>query len=750
MPGNVDEHPGAIRRQITHRRAAWPCVIAMVMTACAEADQAALPTAIEVAGGNPWQEPTPPTDTDFVIGDAALAYVDPMIGTGGAGFAYAGMTPAVQVPLGWLRVGPDTTNNGSHPEALHHFSGYYWEDPQIRGFSHTHFVGTGTADYGNLRISFGGDSFDRGLDRLPRDWWIVKTHGSEVAEPGYYAVRSQEGVFAEMTTSDWSAIHRYNVPQGAWMAIDPTASVDDDHVDEASISPPDEDGVLRGRIVYQGDWVGRQNAIEMHFAIEVAPRPAEVHSWDDEPGRQALALRWDGDARVLVRVGVSLQSADNADAHLAQARQTTFAAMRADNRERWAEYLDRIRISGGSHRDRTVFYTALYNCFRMPSRLDEDGVYPGLDGQLHDTPHPYYTDLSLWDTYRTLHPLWTVIAPDETRNALRSLLLMARDGDYIPRWPAALSYTGGMEGDSAAMLFAEAATKGLGGVDYETALELLDATATFVPTGDGYGGRRGVTDYVQRGWIPADLHSAAASNTLEYAVADNAIAELARFVGRADLEEKFAARAQNYENIWDPDTKFFRPRLSDGSFEEPFEPTVYHERSGVFAEGSAWHYRFYATHDPEGLISLFGGQQPFIDELEVFMERARLFEGDRTRLILPDPYYWHTNQPSLHSPFLFGAANRHDRMKHWVDRIMDEGYDTTPDGLIGNDDGGTLSAWYVLAAIGLYPVVGTPRWQTFAPRFDAVRILGKAPAWYDDEPGVRDHLELFDGAAATQ
>jgi predicted alpha-1,2-mannosidase len=321
---------------------------------------------------------------------------------------------------------------------------------------------------------------------------------------------------------------------------------------------------------------------------------------------------------------------------------------------------------------------------------------------------------------------------------------MARDGDYIPRWPAALSYTGGMEGDSAALLFAEAATKGLGGVDYEEAFELLDATATFAPNGTGYGGRRGIHDYTSRGWIPSDIYSAAASNTLEYAVEDNALAELAGFLGDTVEQEIYAERAKNYRNLWDPETRFFRPRVADGSFEEPFDPVVYHGRSGVFAEGSAWHYRFYATHDPDGLIDLFGGTEAFVTELEQFMERARLFEGDRTKLILPDPYYWHTNQPSLHTPFLFGAAGQHERMKYWVDRIMDEGYDTTPDGLVGNDDGGTLSAWYVLAALGLYPVVGTNRWQTFAPRFRQVRILGQEPAWFDDDPGTRDHRALFD------
>jgi putative alpha-1,2-mannosidase len=373
---------------LEHRTPVVVFCVAVGLVACADRAEFDLPQTIEVANNAPYQRVDARASDGFVDGFAALDYVDPLIGTAGVGFAYAGMTPAVQVPLGWLRVGPDTTNNGSHPALLHHFSGYYGGDPQIRGFSHTHFVGTGTADYGNLRFSFGGDAFDRGLERRPDDWWMAKSAGSEVAEPGYYQVRSEEGVVAEMTATDRAAIHRYRVPSGAWLAIDPTASVDDANVMQASITDPDDEGVMRGRILYAGDWVGRQNPIEMFFAIEVGPRPSQVHRWDEETGQDALAMRWDGDARVLVRVGVSLLSAENADGALRGARQTTFASMREDARRRWAQILDRVQIADGDEHDRTVFYTALYNCFRMPSRLDEHGVYPGLDAEQHETLHP--------------------------------------------------------------------------------------------------------------------------------------------------------------------------------------------------------------------------------------------------------------------------------------------------------------------------------------------------------------------------
>lgn len=685
-------------------------------------------------------------DPAFTRGEEALAYVDPMIGTGGVGFAYAGMTPAVQVPLGFLRVGPDTTRSGSHPSAFHHFSGYYAEDPHLRGFSHTHFVGTGVADYGNLRIAFADAAR---LDRAPSRWWL--TRGPEVAEPGYYRAETAEGVVAELTAAHHAAIHRYELPPGYVLAVDAASSVDDDGVLEAEANYAD--GRVRGRVLFRGGYVGRGNPFELHFAIRLQPPPSEVLTWDGErwaPGPEtahdeaALGLRWAAEARVSLHVGISLVSADNAARRLEEIEAQSFEAMRADNRALWAEILDRVQVHGGSAADREIFYTALYNSFRMPSRLDEYGEYPGLDGAVHAVDHPYYTDLSLWDTYRTLHPLWTLIAPDETRDVLRSLLLMAKDGGYIPRWPAALSYTSGMEGDSAAMLFAEGAVKGIDGVDYAVAFDHLRATADApVPAGAPYGGRDGIDDFIELGWIAADRHSAAASNTLEYAVDDGALAVLAEFLGRDADAARYRARSRQYANVWDPATRFFRPRNADGTFVEPFSPTAFSDRSGVYAEGSAWHYRFYAAHDPAGLIELFGGPDELVAELDTFMAESRLFRGDPSLLVLPDPYYWHTNQPPLHAPFLYGWAGRWDLLSHWVGAIRQHAYGTEPDGLVGNDDGGTLSAWYVLASLGLFPIVGTERWLTFAPAFDDVRILGRPPAWYDDPPGERLHAELL-------
>ncbi|MGM0559061.1 MAG: glycoside hydrolase family 92 protein, partial [Myxococcota bacterium] len=377
---------------------------------------------------------------------------------------------------------------------------------------------------------------------------------------------------------------------------------------------------------------------------------------------------------------------------------------------------------GGTEEDRTNFYTALYNTYRMPTRLDEGGKYVGLDGETHDTEHRYFTDLSLWDTYRTLHPWWIFFDHAAQRDSLKSLLAMGRDGGYIPRWPAALSYTSGMEGDSAAILFAESAMKGVEDVDYAAAYDLLLKTAFETPPADAnYSGRGGIEDFIDLGWIPADEHSGAASNTLEYSVDDKALAELAAHLGEPE-EADFRERATHYENIYDTETGFFRPRNRDGSFVENFSKLEFHERSGVFTEGTAWQWRFYVPHDPDGLVALFENADAFAAALEEFMDKSKLFDGDLTRLFLPDSYYWHTNQPSLHTAYLFGAADRIDLLSKWVREVQIYAYNDTPDGLVGNDDGGTLSAWYVLSALGIYPVTADTRYFVSPPVFPEAEI----------------------------
>ncbi len=666
-------------------------------------------------------------DAAFDAGGASLPglleRVDPLIGTGGDGFQYAGMTPAVQVPLGLVKLGPDTTNRGSHPDYAHHFSGYWSEDPHIRGFSHLHFVGTGTTDYGNFRVG----AWDRVREGAPSQWWADK--GAEEARPGYYRVELEGEVVAELTASRNAGRHRYTLPAGGLLTFDAASTVDDEGVTEAWIEV--EGTTLTGGVVYDGSYVGRQNALPVWFHAELSAPPDAVWVWSDggedleattARGEVAAALlRFDAAQTVELVVGVSTIDAATAAENAAVG---SFDEVRRANEDAWLELLGRVDFGDLPEDEAIISTTALYNCFRMPTRLDEDGRYRGLDGELHDVDHPYYTDLSLWDTYRTLHPLWTLVYPELQRDVLRSLLLMARDGGYVPRWPAGISYTSGMEGDPAAMLFAEGALGGIDGVDYEQAFDALMKTADAELRDDApYAGRTGIEDFVALGFVPADRFGTAASNTFEYSIADNALANLAAHLGRTE-ENRYRERAANWRNGWDPATRFFRPRNADGTWVEPFPFKMYNERSGYFAEGTAWHYRFGAMHDPEGMIELFGGAAPFASAIEEFMEESRLWGGHPARLTLPDPYYWHGNEPPLHVPFYLAFADEWDRMIHWVGEVRTHAYSTGADGLAGNDDGGTLSAWWVLSSLGLYPVVGTDRWITFEPFAPGVSVDG--------------------------
>jgi predicted alpha-1,2-mannosidase len=667
---------------------------------------------------------------EWVRGADTLDYVDPFIGTGGGGFAYAGLTPAVQMPLGMVRLGPDTTNNGSHSAAAHHFSGYYEDDPDTRGFSHLHFVGTGVADYGNLRVTpLSQQMLD---EQRPGDWHTDA--GEEQAEPGYYRVTLPDvGVDAELTASTRAGLHRYTFSgDGPYrIAIDPASSVRDEGVIAADI---DVSGTtIEGSVEYKGPYVGRGRPFTLYFSTVLNTAATAVHTWQGETLREntttaggeaaGAILEWEQlDAPVELTVGISFQSLEQARNNRANETAGGFDAVRQRTRATWRSRLERIRVRGGSEEDRTNFYTALYNTYRMPTRLDEGGSYVGLDGQVHETDHRYVTDLSLWDTYRTLHPWWILFDHNAQRDSLKSLLAMGRDGGYIPRWPAALSYTSGMEGDSGAILFAESAIKGVDDVDYAAAYELLLKTAFETPPQEAnYGGRRGIEDFVSMGYIPADEHGGAASNTLEYSVDDQALAELAAFLGEPE-EADFRERATHYENIYDTETGFFRPRNADGSFVEDFSTLEFHERSGVFTEGTAWQWRFYVPHDPEGLVALFESPEAFAEELETFMEESKLFAGNLTALFLPDSYYWHTNQPSLHTAFLFGAADRVDLLSKWVREVQIHAYNDAPNGLVGNDDGGTLSAWYVMSALGVYPVTADTRYFVSPPVFPEAEV----------------------------
>ncbi|MEZ4469417.1 MAG: GH92 family glycosyl hydrolase [bacterium] len=654
---------------------------------------------------------------------AVLASVDLFIGTGGVGFNYAAQTPAAQMPLGMVRLGPDTTWGPAHPD-FHHFSGYHFSDPDVRGFSHTHFVGTGVVDYGNLRVlpwrAALADDTRPGLLFTPMD------KATERASPGRYDVRlPEQDVDVTLTASTRAGVHRYRFGEGGrvQLLIDAAASAADRGVEDARVV---FNGTgIDGQVTYRGPLTGRTRPFTLYFSARADQSPVGAFVWDaggiqrgagsaqgDEAGA-GLEFEVPAGGVVELRVGISFIGPAEALANLGEVDRRPLEEVAAETAAAWADLLGRVRIGGGTVEQQRTFYTALYHSFTMPTRLDEGGRYRGLDGEVHETQHPYYTDLSLWDTFRTLHPWYILVAPEVQRDCLRSLLKMADDGGLVPRWPAGLSYGGSMIGTSADLLFAGSALKGIDGIDYDAAFDALWRTAGGPPPpGSQFGGRTGMAEYLARGWLPTDTYDKAVSNTLEFAYSDWALAALARSLGRPEAAE-LEVRGQNHTLLFDPAQGFFAPRTSDGAF-QPVEQRRVYMGEGPYVEGSAWHWRFSGLQDPEGLAQLFGGPAALGDALQVYFQRSGLGDG-LYNPTTPDLYYWHGNEPTLHTVYLWHAAERPDDLADWLRAIQTRVYHDTPDGLPGNDDGGTLSSWYLFSALGFYPVAGSDEYLLGSP-----------------------------------
>ena len=705
---------------------------------------------------------TGPDPEAFNTPEEAFAAVDPLIGTGGEGYSYAALTPAAQVPLGMVRVGPDSTDEGFHWERLYHHSGYWYNDPDVRGFSHTHFVGTGVADFGHHRVMAlrEGD-----LERFePGTAWASKDPERERGEPGYYeTVLVEPEVEVELTATLHTGVHRYT-PVGderpMFLLFDAGSSVRDSGVSEAAIAI--DGGRIEGEVYYTGGYSTRSRPYRIYVAATVDPPPEASWVWDDagyqpdasEAGggvKAGAVMRFAGDGPVVVKVGISYIDQEQAWANLdAEATPYTFDEVRAQAAAVWTEQLSQVQVAGGTARDRRVFFTALYNAYRMPTRFDEvGGRYRGFDGEVHELDGgAHYTDLSLWDTFRTLHPWYTLASPEIQRDCLRSLLRMAQQGDRgMPRWPAALSYTGGMIGRSADVLFGESALKGIDGVDYEAAADIMLAEAQPDP-GDDPAQMDLLQAYARFGYVPQDLHDQSVSETLEHGYHDHALANLAAHLGRDAEAEALRARSRAYAMLFDADVGFFRPRLADGEFEadDDFDPTLHFERDGPFTEGSAWQWLFYVPHDPAGLAELVGGREALLERLETFFEESRFRSDESLDRILPDSYYWHGNQPSLHVVYLLGRLGDVARMSHWAREIQLESYGDGPDGLAGNDDGGTLSSWFLFSALGLFPVPGDAAYTISPPLFPRARLhLGDDRALTIEAPGASHARRIVTG-----
>ncbi|HOX70673.1 MAG TPA: GH92 family glycosyl hydrolase [Dokdonella sp.] len=676
--------------------------------------------------------------------ERAYAAVDPFIGTGGEGHTF----PGAVVPFGMVQLSPDTQLK-TRKEGYGWAAGYRHDDTTIFGFSHTHFSGTGHSDLGDLLVMpiTGDVRLEPGTVGQPGSGYFSRfSHADEKAEPGYYAVSLADyGIRAELTAGERIGVHRYKFPasRAAHVLVDLRTSM---------YAYPGKvlwsrlrlhaDGTLTGFRETRGWAAGRQLYFAMRFST--APSGHALHDTEQDipykgfapPAENDPAARAQIEGRALVgvldfpaatrelvvKVAISPVSEDGAIANLdAEMPDWDFDRVRGTARKSWTDALGVFEVDAPDAMRRS-FHTAVYHSLMAPSLfMDSDGRYRGPDNAVHRAEgYRHVSTFSLWDTYRALHPLLTIIQPEQrTNDVVNSLLASRRESPYgiLPVWAFHGLETWCMIGYHAAPVIADAYMKGIRGYDADAALDAMVASASYAPY-DGIG------DYMKLGYVPIDREGEAASKTVEYAFDDWTIARMAREIGKTDVARQFDKRAANWRNTFDPDSGFLRAKLSNGKFREPFDAAA----SGYgtdYTEGNAWQYSWYVPQDIAGLIAAHGGDAKFVRRIDAVFNATvdpKLFEHmeDITGLI---GWYAHGNEPSHHVAYLYDYAGQPWRTQERLRQIMDSQYAARVDGLAGNDDLGQMSAWYVFTALGFYPVApGSNEYVIGRPFLDRVAM----------------------------
>jgi predicted alpha-1,2-mannosidase len=665
------------------------------------------------------------------LANGHAAEVDPRIGTGGDGHTFPGAT----VPFGMIQLSPDT----AMPDFKHAYkwaAGYQYGDPSIMGFSHTHFSGSGHSDLGDVLVMpIAGDvKLDPGDPLKPGSGYRSRfSHDSEVVQPGYYAVTlSDYGVRAELTTGRRIGWHRYTFPVGkpAHLLLDLRPSIYDypGKVLWANLRVQ-PDGTVTGCRTTRGWAPGRELCFAMRFSQPMTSRELYNRETDtiykgftgpgNQPedheaqnGRALIGVFDFGELKqpLEVKVAISPVSQANAIANLDHdGAGWDFDAHHAEATAAWNKALSVIDVEG-SPAQRTGFYTSLYHAMMAPTlSMDVNGDYRGPDHQVHHADgFEFYSSWSMWDVYRAEEPLMVLLRPDLSMQFIRSLIASQQASPFgmLPVWAYQGLETWCMTGYHAVAIIADAYIKGVRGFDPDQAMKAMVSTATYGNYGD-------LADYMKLGYVPIDKEVEGGSKTQEYAYDDWAIAQMAKALGKHDIYTAFEKRSTNWRNVWDPKTDFMRARLSNGQFREPFDPASAAYGSD-YTEANAWQYSWYVPQDVAGLITAYGGDAKFVTKLDQMFDAKvdpSIFKNveDITGLI---GWYAHGNEPSHHIAYLYDYAGAAWKTQQRLKQIMDSQYDTRPDGLVGNDDLGQMSAWYIFTALGFYPV--TPASDEYA------------------------------------
>ncbi len=658
--------------------------------------------------------------------------VNVMCGTGGHGHVFPGAT----LPFGAVQVSPDTGNHG-----WDWCSGYYTSDTSIMGFSHTHLSGTGGGDLLDILLvpGVGEVKLVPGTNEDPDSGFRTRfSHAEEHAEPGFYSVRLANALQVDLTATERTGLHRYRFPAGsdAHVLVDLHHAYGSDTdlskqqpVKSAQLRLSGNDTVTGGRLMH-----GWSPTRQVYFALQFSRPFSKSQVYDARQpvsGSEAngsvlqAVLHFDtANPELLAKVGISMVSAENALANLkAEQPGWDFEKTRGNARRAWQRELEKIAIDSDDVQRKTIFYTSMYHMMCAPTLADDaNGQYRGMDQKVHTLAkgeHNYST-YSLWDTYRALHPSFTLWQGERVAPMVNNLVRMAEESpEGIPVWPLAGGETGCMTGYHSASVMAEACVKKVPGIDWQRTYAVMRKRNME----DNY---RGLGFYRQIGYIPADREEESVSKLLEYNYGDWACAHVAEATGHTEDATTQRERSQNYKHLFDSKTQFIRAKMQDGSWTPDFNPkaTGHSKKYRDYTESNAWQTTFGVQHDVKGYIGMFGGREPFLKKLDaLFVEEPGVSNEEVVDMSGYIGQYVHGNEPSHHIAYLYTYAGQPWKTQQRVRQILDTLYRNDLDGLAGNEDCGQMSAWYVMSALGLYavdPVSAT--YVLTAPTFDRARL----------------------------
>jgi predicted alpha-1,2-mannosidase len=626
--------------------------------------------------------------------DRLTDFVNPFIGTAYHGHTY----PGAAYPFGQIQLSPDNGTQG-----WDWCSGYHYSDSILSGFSHLHLSGTGIGDLAD--ISFLPVTSEVTFQKGELNADFVKryagkySHDQETASPGYYAVTlKNNGIRAEFTVTERAGLHRYSFPEEGEknLLINLGFAINWDKPYKTTLNIVDNQLITGSRL--SNGWAADQH---VYFAVRFSsPISNSVITNVGGEGRTVAYLKF-SKRNILAKVGISSVSIENAMANLdASLPGWDFEGTQKAASDAWEKELSKIRIQSDDPGQKTIFYTSMYHTMVAPALFsDLNGEFKGVKGDVQKANgYNRYTVFSLWDTYRALHPLFTLTQQPRVNDMVKSMLDHYKQSGLLPVWELEGNETFCMVGNHSIAVIAEAILKGIGDFDHQLAFEAMKVTSLHDRDGMGL--------YDKLGYMPADKIQQSVAKSLEVAIDDWCVAAVAQKLGKTEDAAYFSKRSESYRAYFDKKTGFMRGKLSNGQWTTPFDPVFSKHEGSDYTEGNAWQYLWIVPQNVNGLIDLLGGKDPFAKKLEELFTIEAGVTGEQAS---PDisgliGAYAHGNEPGHHTTFLFNYCGRAWRTQELNREIQTTMYKNSPDGLCGNEDCGQMSAWYVFSALGFYPV----------------------------------------------